>query len=161
MTDQNPLAPALPAVIEAPAGAVLDPAAIAERLEALAGRAARLAEKSRGPGTRRSYQSAWKHYDAWCHSLGREPLAGDPGLVALYLAERAGDLEHDPQAGLAVSSLGVARAAIRAQHRLHRVPIDMDDPRLQLVMAGIARVKGVRPRWQAAPAVPDTLRRLV
>jgi integrase len=60
-----------------------------------------------------------------------------------------------------VSSLQVARAAIRAAHRLAGVPLDLDDPRLGLVMEGIVRTHGVRPRRQAAPAIPDILRRLL
>ena len=75
-------------------------------------------------------------------------------MLALYLTKRAED-------GLAVSSLQVARAAVRAAHRLADIPLNLDDPRLGLVMEGIVRTHGVRPRRQAAPAVPDVLRRLL
>ena len=75
-------------------------------------------------------------------------------MLALYLTKRAED-------GLAVSSLQVARAAVRAAHRLAGVPLNLDDPKLGLVMEGIVRTHGVRPRRQAAPAVPDVLRRLL
>ncbi len=34
--------------------------------------------------SRRAYRSAWRQYAAWCASLGREPLAGDPDTVAMY-----------------------------------------------------------------------------
>ena len=131
-----------------------DTGALTSELAALAHRAAQYASKASGPGTRAAYGSAWRAYAAWCATIGRAPLAGDPGLVALYLTKRADD-------GLAVSSLGVARAAIRAAHRLAGVPLDLDDARLGLVMEGITRSKGRRPRRQAAPAVPDLLRRLL
>jgi integrase len=123
-------------------------------LAGLAGRAASYAAQASGPGTQRAYASAWRAYSAWCVSAGRAPLNGDPGLLALYLTQRADD-------GLSVASLGVARAAIRAAHRLGGIPLDMGDARLGLVMEGITRSKGIRPRRQAAAAVPDILRRLL
>jgi len=132
----------------------LRPPGTAPELAALAHRAAQYAEKSSGPGTRAAYGSAWRAYSTWCAGLGAAPLAGDPGLVALYLTKRAED-------GLAVSSLNVARAAIRAAHRLAGVPLDLADPRLALVMEGISRSQAGRPRRQAAAAVPDLLRRLL
>ena len=128
--------------------------AVTRTLNDLADSAAGYAARSSGPGTKAAYQSAWKTYSGWCETLGQKPLNGDPGLLALYLAKRAND-------GLAVSSLQVARAAIRAAHRLAGVPLDLDDPRLGLVMQGIIRTHGMRPRRRAAPAVPDVLRRLL
>ena len=127
---------------------------VTKTLDDLSDRAALYAASSSGPGTQAAYRSAWKAYSKWCADIGREPLSGDPGLLALYLTKRAED-------GLAVSSLQVARAAIRAAHRLAGVSLDLDDPRLSLVMEGIVRTHGVRPRRQAAPAVPDVLRRLL
>jgi integrase len=129
-------------------------AAIAARLAGLAEDAAGYAEKASGDGTRRAYSSAWAAFAAWCQRHGLDPLAGDPGIVALYLTARAKD-------GLSVSSLGVARAAIRARHRMAKVPLDLDDPRVTLVMRGITNTKGKRPQRQAAPAVPALLRRML
>ena len=130
------------------------PDAIAERLAALATRAASYAAQSSGAGTQRSYHAAWRGYAAWCADIGRVPLSGDPGLVALYLTERAAD-------GLAVASLKVARAAIVAAHRHAGVALDTTDRRLSMVMAGIVRTQAGRGTRQAAPAVPDLLRRLL
>lgn len=156
MTDRDAepliLLPALPGPTAA--AELLDPAAIEAELSELAQAAAEFAAKAAGAGTARTYGSAWRAYAAWCRRVDRDPLGGDPGLIALYLAKRA-------RQGLVVSSLVVARAAIRAQYRLHRIPIDMDDPRIALVMAGIARDKGTRPKRQAAPAVLEVLRRLL
>ncbi len=130
------------------------PAAVSQILADLSERAATYATQASGPGTQRAYRSAWKVYAAWCDKVGREPLSGDPGLLALYVTRRAED-------GLAVSSLQVARAAVRAAHRLAGIPLDLDDARLGLVMEGITRSHGLRPRRQAAAAVPDLLRRLL
>ena len=145
---------ALSALLPLGGGERLDATAIAARLESLAADAARYAEKASGDGTRRAYGSAWAAFAGWCQRHGLNPLAGDPGIVALYLTARA-------KAGLAVSSLGVARAAIRARHKMTKVPLDFDDPRITLVMRGIANEKGKRPKRKAAPAVPALLRRLL
>lgn len=132
----------------------MDAGAITQPLANLSQRAADYATRASGPGTQAAYRSAWRGYTVWCDKVGREPLSGDPGLLALYLTQRAED-------GLAVSSLQVARAAIRAAHRLAGIPLDLDDARLGLVMEGITRTHGVRPRRQAAAAVPNLLRRLL
>ncbi|WP_123060008.1 tyrosine-type recombinase/integrase [Roseicella frigidaeris] len=126
-------------------------AARAEALRALAARAAVYATRARGEGTRRAYRSAWQAYAGWCRGLGRNPLAGDPETIAMYAVGRA-------DAGLAVASLRVHLAAIQAAHRLAGVPLDPRDPRLAMVLEGIARSHGVRPRRRAAAAGPEALR---
>ena len=123
-------------------------------LEALAARAALYATQARGDGTRRVYRSAWRGYVAWCRSLGREPLAGDPNLIAMYATKRADD--H-----VAISTLRVDLAAIRTAHLLADIALDMRHPRLAMVVEGITRGRGTRPTRQAAPAVPDVLRLLL
>ena len=127
-----------------------DPEHAAE-LQSLSARAAVYATRARGEGTRRAYRSAWSAFEAWCTSLGREPLAGDPETLAMY-AVRCADR------GLAVSSLRVHLAAIQAAHRLAGVALDLRHPRLVMVLEGIARARGTRPRGKAAAAGPDILR---
>ncbi|MBV1800666.1 tyrosine-type recombinase/integrase [Siccirubricoccus sp. G192] len=126
----------------------------AEELRALAARAAVYATKARGEGTLRAYRSAWRGYAAWCHSLGREPLAGDPDILAMYVVKRA-------DAGLRLASLRVHLAAIQAAHRLAGIALDLKDPRLAMVLEGVARTKGTRPGKRAAAATPDALRRML
>ncbi|MDJ0390412.1 tyrosine-type recombinase/integrase [Roseomonas sp. E05] len=126
-------------------------AARAEELRTLSARAAVYATRARGEGTRRAYRSAWKAYDAWCQTLGRQPLAGDPDSLALYAV-------HCADRGLSVATLRVHLAAIQAAHRLAGIALDLRDPRLMMVLEGIARSKGTRPRRRAAAAGPDTLR---
>ncbi|WP_043838047.1 hypothetical protein [Muricoccus aerilatus] len=79
--------------------------------QALSARAAVYATRARGEGTRRAYRSAWSAFEAWCASLGREPLAGDAETLAMY-AVRGADR------GLTVVSLRVHLATIQAAHRL-------------------------------------------
>lgn len=122
-------------------------------LEDLSRRAALYATRARGDGTRRTYRGAWRHFAAWCDSLGRAPLPADPDTLAMYIVRRADD-------GLAVSSLRVALAAIKTAHLLAGLSLDLRHPRLAMVFEGITRSKGVRPRRQATPAVPGALRLL-
>ena len=120
----------------------------------LSRRAAVYATSARGDGTRRAYRAAWSVFTQWCDSLGRNPLAGDPDTIAMFLVRRADD-------GRAISTLRVGLAAIRTAHLLAGVPLDLRHPALSMVLEGITRSKGVRPRRQATPAVPELLRRLL
>jgi len=76
---------------------VPDGAGRAAELEELSRRAAVYATRARGDGTRRAYRSAWRQFEAWCASLGREPLAADPDTLAMYVVRCADQ-------GFAVSS---------------------------------------------------------
>jgi site-specific recombinase XerD len=131
-----------------------DGAARAAEIEELSRRAAIYATRARGIGTRRAYRSAWRQYEAWCAGLGREPLAADPDTIAMYVVRLADQ-------GLALSSIRVALAAIKTAHLLAGRSLDLRHPRLAMVVDGITRSKGVRPRRQAAPAVPGVLRLLL
>jgi len=133
---------------------VPDAAGSGAELEDLFRRAAVYATRARGDGTRRTYRSAWRQYEAWCISLGREPLAGDPDTIAMHVV-------HLADRGLAVSSIRVALAAIKTAHLLAGRSLDLRHTRLAMVVDGITRAKGIRPRRQAAPAVPDVLRRML
>lgn len=126
----------------------------AATLQALAARAAVYATRARGDGTRRTYRSAWRAYEAWCGGLGRPPLAGDPETIAMYAV-------HAADRGLSLSSLRVALAAIQAAHRLAGIALDLRHPRLVMLLEGIARTKGSRPAKQATAAGPEVLRRML
>src|SRR5689334_4819133 len=83
-----------------------------------------------------------------------DPLGADPDTIAMYVVRRA-------DAGRAVSTIRVDLAAILTAHRLAGIALDLRHPRLAMVLEGVTRSLGVRPRRQAAPAVPDLLRRLL
>ena len=126
-------------------------AARAAELADLSRRAAVYATRAKGDGTRRAYRSAWRSFENWCRGLGREPLAGDPDTIAMYVVRCA-------DAGFAVSSIRVHLAAIKTAHLLAGLALDLRHPRLAMVVEGVTRSRGVRPRRQATPAVPDLLR---
>ena len=60
--------------------------------------------------------------------------------------------------GCAVATIRVDLAAIRAAHDLAGIRLDFRDPRLAMVVEGVTRTTGTRPRRQAAPTVPGVLR---
>ena len=151
--DRPPTAPesvpveAEPGTAPLPARGALVPVAAAD-LSALA---AGYAVRARGAGTRRAYRAAFRGFAAWCATLGRNPVPADPELVSWYVTKRA----HE---GCAVATIRVDLAAIRAAHELAGIRLDLRDPRLAMVIEGVSRTTGTRPRRQAAPAVPGVLR---
>ena len=82
--------------------------------------------ESHAKSTRRHYESAWRAFVAWCDEEGHEPLPATPETVAAYLTHRA---DGDGS----VSTLKLARAAIRCQHE----STGLDSP---THAAGMARV---------------------
>lgn len=161
-----PRPPALPLPPSAEAGTLIlhtdllgelhvpDAAGREAELRELSTRAALYATRARGDGTRRVYRSAWRGFETWCRTLGREPLSGDPDLLAMYATRRADQ-------GVAISTLRVDLAAIRTAHLLAGIPLDLHHPRLAMVVEGITRGRGTRPIRQATPAVPEVLRQLL
>jgi hypothetical protein len=138
-------APELPAPPSAPAASgslrlhislvdyliVPDGASRTAELRELSAPAAIYPTRAHGEGTRRAYRSAWGGFEAWCTSLGREPLAGDPDTLAMYAVRLAG------------------------------IALDLRHPGLVMVLEGIARSTGTCPRKKAAAAGFDTLRLLL
>jgi hypothetical protein len=122
--------------------------ATSEAAHHLTSRAAVLRHPGAGEGTRRAYRSAWRAYAAWCTRLGREPLGADPDTVAMYAVRVADD-------GRSVATLRVHLAAIQAAHRVAGLR------RRCVVLEGIVRSTGIRPRRQAAAATPDLLRKML
>lgn len=72
-------------------------------------------EDSRGPATRRVYESAWKRFQSWAVAEGLQPLPADPMTVAAYLISRANQ-------GLSQSTLSLDRKAISHFHRTANLP---------------------------------------
>jgi integrase len=78
-------------------------------------------------------------------------------MYVVHLAD-AGRAGHG---GLAVSSIRVHLAAIKTAHLLAGLSLDLRHPRLAMVIEGVTRSTGVRPRRKAAPAVPGVLRQML
>lgn len=109
---------------------------------------------ARSPNTQRAYDSAWRHWNAWCGLHGFQTLPADPLTVAAYLTERGRE-------GRSVSTLDTARAAIRCAHRSAGHTDPTASPGVDLVLKGLKRRRGSAPTRQAHPLTTDDLRRIV
>jgi len=98
---------------------------------------------SRSDNTRRTYASAWRAWEAWAHSRGKDASLPPPEAIAAYLTERA-------DTGASLSTVTVARAAIRAEHVDHGLPDPTDHEGVRQAMSGIARQIG-RSQQQVSP----------
>jgi site-specific recombinase XerC len=108
------------------------------------------ARASRSESTRRNYAAQWKIFAAWCEGAGHASAPAHPKVVAAWLSDRA-------QAGIAVSTLNVALAAVANVHTAKGLGFDRNHPDLKMVWEGIRR-SHVKPARQAAPVTADLLR---
>jgi integrase len=95
-------------------------------------------DASLAPGTRASYASSWRGWEAWCTLNGHAPLPAHPLAIAAYLTELAAG-------GKAASTIARASAAIASQHTASGV----DDPTKQRGV--VTAMKGIRRRKAGAP----------
>lgn len=105
-------------------------------------------------GTRRAYASALRAWRLWCQERGVSALPAEPTQVALYLTQMA-------KAGMSVSSLDRAVAALRHAHLDAGLPDPGTSRGVSKVRQGLRRKVGSAPRAQAHPFSTDEIRRIV
>ena len=103
------------------------------------------------PNTRRAYRTAWAAFARWADGEGLQALPAAPAAVAAYLAARS-------EAGRSLSSLHLARQAIRAAH----IEAGEADPAasegVRRVLRGLSRQRaGQGGRRQAAALTAEAL----
>lgn len=111
-------------------------------------------QAARSPNTQRAYASAWRQWSAWCVNNAFQAMPADPLAVAAYLTERARE-------GRSVSTLDMARAAIRSGHLEAGCADPTAGPGVGLVLKGLKRQRGVAPMRQAHALTTIELRRIV
>lgn len=121
-------------------------------LDALAARAAGLAEGARAANTRKAYRSDWVHFSSWCAGHGLVALPAAPETVGLFLAAHAD--------ALSVATLTRRLSAIAVAHRMAGHAMDTRHPAIRDVMRGLRRAKGVAQDHAEALTVP-LLRRVL
>lgn len=109
---------------------------------------------ARSRNTQRAYASAWRQWSSWCDLRGFCSLPADPQTVAAYLTDRAKE-------GRSVSTLDIARAAIRSAHRDSALDDPTANPGVELVLKGLKRQRGSAPVTQAHPVTTGELRRVL
>ena len=50
--------------------------------------ARRYARKSRAKNIWRAYRSDWQQFEAWCQTVGLQPLPADPETIAIFVANQ-------------------------------------------------------------------------
>ena len=142
-----------PEALFAPAGderALVPAGELSEQAKEAIGRAI---AASRSPNTRRSYQVAWRAWEAWARGRGYRPMPAGAETVAAYLSERAA-------AGAGASTLGMALAAIAAAHGAAG---DTDPTRSEGVRRTVAGLRREAPlptdRGEASSVPPKGRRR--
>ena len=98
-------------------------------------------EARRAPATRRVYGSLWRTFTAWAEERGHRALPAEPEPIAAYL-----DALLD--AGAAVNTIKLARAAIRDHHVGAGLPDPTAEQIVRAVLEGALRRKA-RPPKQA------------
>jgi integrase len=122
------------------------------RLAALADTARDYARAAQADNTSRPYAADWKMFASWLRRQGLPEAPPDPEAVGLYLTalvERGGS-------ELAVSTLERRLAGIAWRYRQIGEPLDLRDPHIATVLAGIRR-KHARPPTQKAAIFADEL----
>ncbi|ALN75809.1 site-specific integrase [Aureimonas sp. AU20] len=141
----------LPAIIDTTP--VIDPANIGPTLEELHERAKETRRHSRSAGTLRTYASAVRSFQTWCHGHGLSPLPAEPETVVLFI-------EAEKQAGQKASTIGTKVAAIRFLHQKASLASPTDHPMVTEHLAGIRREIGTAPTKKRA-ATADLIARMV
>lgn len=115
-------------------------------LEALAARAAGLAEDARAPNTRRAYKADGAHFARWCAAQGLVALPATPETIGLYLAA------HETR--LSVATLTRRLSAIAVAHRMAGFALDTRHPDIASVMRGLRNRHGSAQRHAEALTIP-------
>ena len=132
--------------------------------EEAAARIAGAVAGSRAEGTRRTYASAWRRFEAWCTVQGHTALPAHPVTVAAYLVDAAAIYTESGERAYAPVTLARWVAAIGHHHRTtgHSTPHTHDLVRSTL--SGIRReyaANGDRPRTPRAPLLVDDILTIV
>ncbi|RNJ47880.1 tyrosine-type recombinase/integrase [Methylocystis hirsuta] len=126
----------------------------APHLAALSEKARDYARNARSENTRRAYEADWRQFAAWLRRQGLDPLPPDPQTVGLYLAAcMEGAPGREP---LSVASLERRLSGICWHYRQRGERLDVGDPHIATVLAGIRRAHG-RPPVQKEAIFADEL----
>lgn len=108
--------------------------------------------RAKADKTRTTYATAWHRYDTWCADHRLDPLSSDPRQLSLFVAALARDLK--------TASIRTYLSGVAHHLRQHEIPVDLGHKAIVEVLAGVARVKGTRPR-KVNPLLPDTMRQVL
>lgn len=122
--------------------------------------AAELADEAVSANTRRTYENAWRVWDAWCAGHGASGLCERPADREPYVAALILFLSERVNAGVRPSTAGQVVHAIRyAARRANSVETlaALSHPQLHVRLQGLARRNALTARKQAEPLTLDLL----
>src|SRR5687768_12909801 len=96
---------------------------------------------TRSANTLKAYATDCRYFVAWCEANGLSALPAEPGTVALYLSDLAGQRS--------MSCVERRLSAIGAMHEMANYPSPTRDDHVRRVMRGIRRTKGLAQRRKA------------
>jgi site-specific recombinase XerD len=135
--DDDPMPDALPVVVDH------DAVALSSELADLLRHAEEYAAAATSENTTKAYASDWRGFTGWCARHQLVPLPAEPLTVALYATWEA-------RSGRKSSTIRRHAAAIARVHRDHGHPNPLWDPRVALVLEGIARTHRNAPKKKVA-----------
>jgi integrase len=100
-----------------------------------------LRSAARAPATQQNYDSDWRHFTAWCKSMGKEPLPATAETLLYYIAEYGYYSEHEDPAAHRVSTIARRLAAIADRHRKEKQPDPTKYPEVAEMMRGLRRLR--------------------
>ena len=122
------------------------------------------AKASTAENTNRAYAADWKHFTRWCRMKGVDPLPPSPEMIALYLADLAGQpllgLAIDLGLGLYVGLEGRNLRAQALQRRGWRL-VDVIEAGDADTAFDIHAARATLPGRQSAPHVTRPSRQLI
>jgi integrase len=127
----------------------------APHLSALSEKARDYARNARSENTQRAYESDWRQFASWLRRAGFDPLPPDPQTVGLYLTACVdGERGREP---VSVATLERRLSGICWRYRQLNEPLDVGDPHIATVLAGIRRAHGRPPAQKEAIFAEDLL----
>ena len=131
------------------------PPSVSPRLDALGQKARDYARNARSENTQRAYESDWRQFSSWLRRSGFDPLPPDPRTVGLYLAACM-ESERGREA-VSVATLERRLSGICWRYRQLGQALDVSDPHIATVLAGIRRAHGRPPVQKEAIFADDLL----
>jgi len=153
--DDGPESDAAGTKLEHQSAAIALDRRLTPQLDALGAKARDYARNARSENTQRAYESDWRQFASWLRRSGFDPLPPDPQTVGLYLAAcMEGERGREP---VSVATLERRLSGVCWRYRQLGAPLDVGDPHIATVLAGIRRAHGRPPAQKEAIFADDLL----
>ena len=108
--------------------------------------------------THKAYAKGWDVFMSWCGKQDADPLTATPEMVAQFLIEMATQPNSGTGKPLAMGSVAILQCAINRNFLDHEMASPTRHPKVSVVMRGLRRLRGTRPRQVRALREDDIYR---